>query len=348
MKSTKTLKVRVKDKHAHLLSQQAKAVNFVWNYINELSSRSIKERGVFLSEFDLHPYTKGAGKELGLHSQTLQCVAKEYTTRRKQFKKARLNWRKSGGVKRSLGWVPFNTGAAKLKNGQVYFNKNHFKIWDSYGLSQYKFKSGSFNEDSRGRWYFNVVVEVECAQGTGNAAVGIDLGCKETATDSTGHKIKGREYRKLEKKLGIAQRAKNKKRVKAIHAKKNRRSDTLHKYSRKLVEENAAIFVGNISSKAMIKTKMAKSALDAGWGILKTMLEYKSAHAGIVFEVVNEAHTTVTCSCCKKRTGPRGLEGLRKREWICECGVTHDRDINSANNILAVGLDRLAEEKVAA
>ena len=350
MKSTKTLKFRVKDKHAHLLNQQAKAINFVWNYINELSSRSIKERGVFLSEFDLHPYTKGAGKELGLHSQTLQCVAKEYVTRRKQFKKARLNWRKSGGVKRSLGWVPFNTSAAKLKNGQVYFNKHHFKIWDSYGLSQYKFKSGSFNEDARGRWYFNVVVEVECAQSTGTRAVGIDLGCKEMATDSNGYKIKGREYRRLESKLGIAQRAKNKKRVKAIHAKiKNRRSDTLHKYSRKLVEENAAIFVGNVSSKGLVKTKMAKSFLDAGWSTLKTLLEYKSAHAGIVFEEVNERYTTQTCSCCGSRlNSPKGRAGLGMREWTCDCGVTHDRDINAAKNILVVGLDRLAEEKVAA
>jgi IS605 OrfB family transposase len=350
MKNTKTLKVRVKDKHAYLLSQQAKAINFVWNYINELSARSIKERGVFMSEFDLHPYTKGAGKALGLHSQTLQCVAKEYVTRRKQFKKARLNWRKSGGVKRSLGWVPFNTSAASFKNGQVYFNKQHFKVWDSYGLSQYKFKSGSFNEDSRGRWYFNIVVEVETKQGTGTASVGIDLGCKETATDSTGHKIKGREYRKLEAKLATAQRAKNKQRIKAIHAKiKNRRADTLHKYSRKLVNENAAIFVGNVSSQKLVKTKMAKSVLDAGWSTLKTMLEYKCAHAGIVFEEVNESYTTVTCSCCKKRTGPCGQEGLRIREWTCsDCGTTHDRDINAAKNILAVGLHRLAEEKVTA
>jgi len=350
MKNTKTLKVRVKDKHAHLLKQQAKAVNFVWNYINELSSRSIKERRVFLSEFDLHPYTKGAGKELGLHSQTLQCIAKEYVTRRRQFKKARLNWRKSGGIKRSLGWVPFNTSAAQFKSGQVYFNRQYFKIWDSYGLSRYKFKSGSFNEDSRGRWYFNVVVEVEAEQGTGKEAVGIDLGCKETATDSTGYKIKGREYRKLEAKLGIAQRAKNKARVKAIHAKiKNRRADTLHKYSRKLVNENAAIFVGNVSSKGLVKTKMAKSVLDAGWSTLKTLLEYKSAHAGIVFEEVNEAYTTQTCSCCGSRqNSPKGRAGLGIREWTCECGVTHDRDINAAMNILAVGLDRLAEEKVAA
>ncbi|MDY0414675.1 MAG: transposase, partial [Pseudomonas sp.] len=100
----------------------ARSVNFVWNFVNELSQRSIKERGVFLSAYDMHPYTKGAGKELDLHSQTLQCIAGEYVTRRKQFKKARLNWRKSGGVRRSLGWIPVNTGAAQWKNGQVYHN----------------------------------------------------------------------------------------------------------------------------------------------------------------------------------------------------------------------------------
>ncbi len=57
---------------------------------------------------------------------------------------------------------------------------------------------------------------------------------------------------------------------------------------------------------------------------------------------VNEAYTTVTCSVCNNRTGPKGLEGLRIREWSCECGVTHDRDINAAKNILAVGHGRLA------
>jgi putative transposase len=186
--------------------------------------------------------------------------------------------------------------------------------------------------------------KLSALKSTGTSAVGIDLGCKETATDNNGYKIKGREYRKLEKQLGIAQRAKNKKRVKSIQAKiKNRRSETLHKYSRKLVNENAAIFVGNVSSKALVKTKMAKSVLDAGWSTLKTMLEYKSAHAGIVFEEVNEAYTTQTCSCCGSRqNSPKGRSGLRIRESTCEWGVTHDRDINAAKNILALGYDRLA------
>ncbi len=75
--ATKTLKVRVRDKHAKVLAAQARAVNFVWNYLNELSSRSIRERGKFLSAFDMHAYTTGASKELGLHSQTVQVVAAE-------------------------------------------------------------------------------------------------------------------------------------------------------------------------------------------------------------------------------------------------------------------------------
>ncbi|MGL4896716.1 MAG: zinc ribbon domain-containing protein [Shewanella sp.] len=43
---------------------------------------------------------------------------------------------------------------------------------------------------------------------------------------------------------------------------------------------------------------MAKSLLDADRGMLKTMLECKCAHAGVVFEEVNKSHTTQTGSCC--------------------------------------------------
>ncbi|MFT5722167.1 MAG: putative transposase [Motiliproteus sp.] len=352
MKCTKTLQVQVRDSHCAQLNRMARSVNFCWNYINALSYRSIKEQGAFLSDYDLQKYTQGANKELGLHSQSVQEISKEYVIRRRQFKKSRLSWRKSHGIRRSLGWVPVKSGAATWKNGQVYHNGTYYRVWDSYGLSQYKFRSSNFSEDSRGRWYFNVVVESEVQTSAGTAAVGIDLGCKAAATDSNGFMVTGREYRKLEAQLGVAQRARKKKRAKAIHAKiRNRRKDSLHKYSRTLVNNNAAIFVGNVSSKALVKTNLAKSALDAGWGQLKTMLSYKCAHAGVVFEVLNESNTTQTCSSCGSlpESRPRGIAGLGIREWTCsECGVAHDRDINAARNILALGLQRLAEGKVAA
>ncbi|MAC48101.1 MAG: transposase, partial [Oceanospirillum sp.] len=144
----------------------------------------------------------------------------------------------------------------------------------------------------------------------------------------------------------IAQRAGNKNRVKAIHAKiANRRKDALHKFSRSLVNRSGEIYVGNVKSSSLAKTKMAKSVLDAGWHMLKTMLEYKCDNAGIVFKEVNESYTTQTCSSCGciSVSSPRGRSGLRIREWTCsECGVTHDRDVNAARNILAVGHGRLA------
>lgn len=195
--------------------------------------------------------------------------------------------------------------------------------------------------------YFNVVVEVEAKSTTGTQAVGIDLGLKEAATASTGEKLQSKHYRRLEQALGIAQRANQKKRVKAIHAKiKNKRKDDIHQFSRKLVDNNAAIFVGNVQSLPLTKTKMAKSVLDAGWGMLKVTLEYKCNHAGVVFEEINEAYTSQVCSCCGciGPNSPKGRAGLRIREWTCECGTTHDRDTNAARNILAAGHCRLAGE----
>ncbi len=95
------------------------------------------------------------------------------------------------------------------------------------------------------------------------------------------------------------------------------------------------------------KGKLAKSVYDAGWFELKRQLEYKCKNAGCRFEIVNEKYTTQTCSCCGQidSNSPKGRAGLGIREWTCaKCGTQYDRDINASKNILAVGLDRLAEE----
>jgi len=348
--NTKTLKLRIKDKHAPLLRQMAREVNQVWNFLNALSFRAIRERSVFMSAFDLQKYTNGFSKIEGVRigSTTIQQVADEYATRRKQFKRSRLSWRVSNRVspKYSLGWVPFKIGAAKYKAGQTQFAGHKLGLWDSYGLGQYSLRSGSFSEDSRGRWYFNVCVQVETTATCGTEAVGIDLGLKAAATTSDAEVLQGRQYRALAEKLGIAQRAGKKARVRALHAKiKHQRQDAGHKFTSQLVKRYGAVFVGNVSSASLVKSKMAKSTLDAGWGQLKTMLEHKCQRAGVVFEVVDERYTTQTCSCCGSIpvSSPKGRAGLRIREWTCvSCGTAHDRDVNAARNILAAGHRRLA------
>ena len=348
---TKTLRLRIKDKHARVLSAMAREVNQVWNFCNETSRRAIRERHQWLSGYDLQKLTNGYSKCDGIHigSPTVQQVCEDYAKARKQFKKAKLRWRVSNpqSSKYSLGWIPFKARALQYKAGQIAFAGQKFSLWDSYGLADYELRAGSFSEDSRGRWYLNVVVKVQAKGSSATASVGIDLGLKEVAVASNGQRIEGRFYRKLEADLGIAQRAHKKRRVKAIHAKiANQRKDALHKFSTALVRENAAIFVGDVASSKLVKTKMAKSTLDAGWARLRAMLEYKSHQAGIVFEVVNESYTTQSCSCCGAipASSPKGRAGLGIREWVCsDCGAVHDRDVNAAKNILAAGHRRLAE-----
>ena len=350
MDCTKTLRLRIKDKHARVLSAMARKVNQVWNFCNETSHRAIRERCQFLSGYDLQKLTNGFSKCEGIliGSPTVQQVCEDYAKARKQFKKAKLRWRVSNpqSSQYSLGWIPFKARALQYKAGQIAFAGQKFSLWDSYGLADYAWRAGSFSQDARGRWYLNVVVKVQAQPSAGTASVGIDLGLKEAAVASSGERIEGRFYRKLEAKLGIAQRAHKKQRVKAIHAKiANQRKDLLHQFSTRLVKTNAAIFVGDVASTKLVKTRMAKSTLDAGWSSLKTMLEYKSQQAGIVFEVINESYTTQTCSCCGSipASSPKGRAGLRIREWVCsDCGAAHDRDVNAARNILAAGHCRLA------
>ena len=345
----KTLKLRIKDKNLKVLDQLASEVNFVWNYANDLGFKYLKRTGEFLSSYDIDKYTKGASKECGLHSQTIQAISAELVTRRKQFKKAKLKWRVSNkkSARRSLGWIPFKKVAIKYADGYVQYGKHQFKLWDSYGLSKYNVKTGSFVEDSRGRWYVCLVVDnATTIKSKGKTSIGIDLGLKDLATCSDGLKLKAPKiYREYEQKLDIAQRAKNKNRVRSVHAKiKNIRQNMLHQFTRKLVNDHAMIIVGNVNAKALAQTKLAKSVLDASWTTLRTMLKYKCENARVLFEEVNEAYTTQTCSCCGSRlSSPKGRAGLGIREWQCmECGTLHDRDINSALNILALGHERLA------
>ncbi|CAM8387634.1 Transposase [Escherichia coli] len=352
----KTLQVRVKDRHAAVLCRMANEVNTVWNLANLICGDAWKtncaevgpRKREWLSAFSVQHLFAGIQKERNwlIGSITVQETIAVHAKSRQQFKRAELQKRFATGSRRALGWVPFKAGGAKWVNGCVRFAGHYFKVWDSYGLAGYKFRAGSFAEDSRGRWYFNVAVEYECEPTKGTAAVGIDLGLKDIATTSDGEKLKAAHwYREQEAKLKVAQRAHNMKRVRSIHAKvRNRRKDAHHKFSTALVNKYAAIFVGDVSAKKLAKTKLAKSIYDAGWCQLKNQIKYKAIARGVIFEVVDEAYTTQACSCCGCISGssPKGRAGLGIREWICgACGERNDRDINAAKNILAAGHRRL-------
>lgn len=338
------VKLRLRDKHSAELCRQARSVNFVWNYCNETQQKAARARRRWLSVFDLMKLTAGAGKDLDLHAHTIQRVCRVYDDARKTHKKAWLRWR----GRKSLGWVPFNTGHV-LFDGECFifrgvrYEAMHLREHLKSGM---RFGTGSFNADARGHWYINLSVEVDCAEPAYENVVGVDLGLKTLATLSTGSKIEmPRFYRENEKRLATAQRARKTKRARAIQAKaRNRRKDFLHKAANGLVREFGTIIVGDVSSKKLAKTRMAKSVYDAGWAGFKYMLSYKALMRGGRMIEVSEAMSSQTCSTCGglPASRPRGIAGLGIREWCCDdCGAVHDRDQNAAINILAVGLNSL-------
>jgi len=334
-----TFRYRIKDatsgKH---LTRMVWAVNYVWNFCNEVSLLAWRREKRFLSAFDLINLTAGAGYELGLHTDSVSEVCQEYARRRRIAKKIKLKWRSR---QRSLGWIPFKGRCVRVDGDEVTYKGRHLRFWNSRPL-QGTLKTGSFAQDACGHWYINFQCEVE-APGVplGDAEIGIDLGLKNQIACSDQEETYSRDnlISKHADALAMAQRAHKKKRVKVIHAKiANCRKDWAHKTTTAIVNRAKQIVVGNVSSTKLSKTSMAKSTYDAGWGQLRTMLAYKAMRLGVGYREVNEAYSSVTCADCLQRTGPRGLSALGVRVWCCAaCGVVHDRDHNAARNILRLG-----------
>jgi putative transposase len=336
----KSLRLKVKSEAWPWLDAAAFEVNQVWNFANATSmaaaARTDKLRK-WLTGFDLCQLTAGATDCFErIRSATIQSVCVQYAQKRRVAKRLKLRWRVSGGARRSLGWVPFKAVSIKRKGNSLRFAGKTFRVFEAALLDGIKLRDGQFSQDALGQWWF--CLPVETPQETNVAPrelVGIDLGLKATATTSDGDTLEaGRFYRDSEQKIASAQRRGHKRQAKRLNLKaKNRRSDALHKFSTRIVQQYQNIRIGDVSSSKLVKTRMAKSVLDAGWYMLKTQLTYKGQRAGRSVEVVDEAYTTRACSNCGQLTGPKGLRQLVVRQWSCECGVTHDRDVNAARNI---------------
>ncbi|MEU1560451.1 RNA-guided endonuclease TnpB family protein [Streptomyces mirabilis] len=210
------------------------------------------------------------------------------------------------------------------------------------------------SQDSAGRWFVSLLCEdpsVKPLPATGQA-VGVDVGLDHLVTLSTGEKIiNPRHERRDRTRLAKAQRNlvrkargdganRRKARLKAakIHARiADRRRDTLHKLTTRLVRENQTIVIEDLTVRNMVKNrKLARAISDAAWGEFRSLLEYKAAWYGReVIAVDRWFPSSRLCSACNSL---RDTMPLNVRTWTCDCGVTHDRDVNAAHNLLAAGL----------
>ncbi|MER7203836.1 transposase [Streptomyces sp. CB01635] len=206
-------------------------------------------------------------------------------------------------------------------------------------------------KDSAGRYFASFVIGTDPAADAGRMpateqAIGIDLGLTHFAVLSDGTKIDSPWFlRRAEKKLkkagrelsrkqnGSKNRAKARLKVARAHAQvADARKEFHHQLSTRLIRENQAIAVEDLSVKGLARTKLAKSVHDAGWSQFVTMLACKAARYGWTFIKIGRFEpTSQVCSACGHHDGPKPLH---VREWTCPvCGTRHDRDVNAAKNV---------------
>jgi putative transposase len=339
----RTLRLKVRSEGYSWLSAAAIEVNQVWNWANELSAKAARPysgTSKWLSGFELCNLSAGATEYMDqIGANTIQRICVEYAAKRKAAKLVKLRWRVSRGAKRSLGWVPFKSVNLRRKGQSLRFYGKAFRVFNREYLAEHSFGDGCFAQDAVGDWWLCVPVRLRVESSLAPCdSVGIDLGLKSIATTSEGEKLEAGRWTQLyADRLAMAQRRGHRKQAKRIHRKAARcRSDALHKFSRRMVDQYQNIVIGDVSSLKLARTRMARSVLDSGWGMLKTQLQYKGQLAGRSVQVVSESYSTRACGNCGALTGPTGVGQLVVRQWVCSaCGDTHDRDVNAARNILA-------------
>lgn len=207
------------------------------------------------------------------------------------------------------------------------------------------FKSCTFRRDARG-WDVTFAVAVSAAPlRTTCRAVGVDLGLKAFAALSDGTLIPSLgAARRGERRLRIAQRALARKKrgsrsrrkarttVARCHATIARqRANHLHQSSAQLVRNFDLIAIEALKIDALARSGLAKAVHDASWARFISMLRYKAERAGTRLIEVDCRNTTQNCAGC----GTRVPKALGDRHHDCpHCGLSIDRDLNAALNVL--------------
>jgi putative transposase len=214
-----------------------------------------------------------------------------------------------------------------------------------------------------GKWYASITINCSPVRETADGAVGIDLGCKEAITLSTGEQISKPDFVKAgqqkvkaaskklrrkcapnrNKKIKASRRwRKQRKFVSKLQRKVARqREDWLHKTTSNIVSSNSLVAGEQLNVKKMTakakkgskrkrqKTGLNRSMLDVGFGMIGQMLEYKLVEAGgfYVESPTRQLKPTQRCANCWQLTP----KTLADRVHLCQhCGHTENRDVNAA------------------
>lgn len=207
-------------------------------------------------------------------------------------------------------------------------------------------------------WFISIRVEitVDTAYWNDFDPTGIDVGISKLMTLSDGNVAENqrttlvhqRQLRRLNKKLsrqveGSHNWWKTVYKLRALHTKiRNQRQDYLHKWTSYIATSYGIIGIENLNVAGMMRNKnLAKHIADASFGETFKFLAYKQyLYGSALIEVDRFFPSTKMCSDCQSIQEIN----LSDRVYCCgSCGMTKDRDLNAAINIMREAV-RLALE----
>lgn len=349
---------------AELLHRTFGCVRYVWNKALAERTRRYKDEGNNTTYVDTAKWlTRWKQDEDSAFLREVSHVPLQQTLRAQQnafsaFFAKRARYPKFKSRKRSRKSATFQNNAFTFRDGRLKLAKTSEPlnvVWHRPIPEAAEPSTVTVSCDGAGRWFVSLCVEesVTPLPPTGTA-VGIDAGLTHLITLSTGEKVSNPRHERADrKKLAKAQknlarkekgshnRVKARLRVARIHARiADRRRDHLHKVTTRLVRENQALAIEDLTARNMLKNRsLVRAVSDAAWSELRSMLEYKTRWYGRELLLVDrwfpssKLCSTTGCSHVHRRMP------VNVRSWTCPgCGTTHDRDVNAAKNIKAAGL----------
>ncbi len=290
-------------------------------------------------------------------SVPLQQALRHLQTAFSNFFGKRAKYPRFKSRKKSRKSAEYTTSAFRFRDGKLTLAKMAEPldiVWSRPLPEGVSPSTVTVSQDAAGRWHVSLLCEDPSVKplSAASAAVGIDVGLDHLLTLSTGEKIANpRHERRDRARLAKAQRqlarktrgdganrAKARRKAARVYARiTDRRRDHLHRLTTRLVRENQTIVIEDLTVRNMVKNRsLARAISDAAWSDFRSMLEYKARWYGReVIAVDRWFPSSRLCSACGT---VQDRMPLHVRTWTCDCGTTHDRDVNAAKNILAVGL----------
>ena len=353
MKKRYTYKLRPGAEAETLLCRHAGACRWVWNMcVERFNNRedtshtalmkhltTLRHSEVWLGEQPVVPQQQTIRAFISAKQAFFDKVRK-----RPKFKKKRAALPSMNYTKRGFGIT--KEGRLRLAGGIVVA-----VVWSRSLPSEPK--SVRVFQDPTGWWWASFVIDIdeEARPRENNDAIGIDWGVKTPATTTNADfnlgytprvKDNAKALAKYQKRMNRhckAQRWEDynraKKRAAKLHRRvKNQRKEQSRKWAQRVAKNHSIIAVEDFKPKFLASNKtLAKKSSDNAIGMVKRELNEAAKTFGCDLVLVDPKYTTMDCSNCGARH-KTALE-LHVRTYHCEhCGMTLDRDVNAARNML--------------